>query len=165
MRKSILILLCIFLHSKAGEMALNLPEYFQKGAEESGEPVSFDFKRKCGPSGDRKEAYDPKTQTYFLHIHDIARFEVKAVAANLEKRRVVLEITGMRDKPEGPLTLIIPAKDGKKNSEYRLFHEGFDKERFRIERKNGVTTVEFLPKGRELLKAGVWFQYIDFFRN
>jgi len=126
-------------------------------------PVSFRFERKSGPDGDRKTAYDPKTQTYYLHVYDIARFSITAVAADIEKRPVVLKISGMLDKPEGPLTMTV-ITDGKP-SRYRLFHEGYDKDRFRIERAGGVTTIEFLPKGKELLKAGTSFQYIDWYRN
>lgn len=70
----------------------------------------------------------------------------------------------MLEKAEGPLTLYVPEKSGK-NKEFKLSHQGFDKELFRIDRKDGVTTIEFLPKGRELLRPGVWFQYVDFFRN
>ena len=86
------------------------------------------------------------------------------MTADIEKRRIVLKITGMLDKPEGPLTLYVPEKGGK-NKEFKMHHQGFDKELFRIDRKDGVTTIEFLPKGRELLRPGVWFQYVDFFRN
>ena len=49
------------------------------------EPVTFEFKRKSGPADGRKQAFDPKTQIYHLHLHDIARFEIKAVSADLEK--------------------------------------------------------------------------------
>jgi hypothetical protein len=137
-------------------------EYFQKAGELS-EPVTFEFKRKSGPAEGRKEAFDVKTQTYFLHVHDIAKFEIKSVAQNLENQAVVLKITGMLDKAEGPLTLYAPDKG--KNKEYKLSHQGFDKELFRIERKDGVTTIEFLPPGKRLLRPGAWFQYVDFFRN
>jgi hypothetical protein len=139
-------------------------EYFQKVASDSTEPVTFEFKRKSRPDGDRKEPFDAKTRTYYLHVEDIGRFEIKAVAGDLDKRPVVLRITGMLDKPEGPLTLYLPDGGGK-NEEVKLHHEGFDKELFRIERKDGVTTIEFLPKGRQLLRPGVWFQYVDFYRN
>jgi hypothetical protein len=145
-------------------MTLGWLEFFEKATAESSEPVTFAFKRKCGPAQGRKEAYEPKAQTYYLHVHDIARFEVKAVAADLEKRPVVLKITGMLDKPEGPLTLYVPEKGGK-NKEFKLSHQGFDKELFRIERKDGVTTIEFLPAGRRFLRPGAWFQYVDLFRN
>ena len=105
------------------------------------------------------------TQTfYYLHVEDIARFEIKTVAADLEKRSVVLKITGMLDKPEGPLTLYVPDQDGK-SKEFKLHHRGFDQELFHIERKDGVTTIEFLPQGRPLLRPGARFQYVDFFRN
>jgi hypothetical protein len=128
------------------------------------EPLTFDFKRKSGPAQGRKEAFDVRTQAYYLHVHDVARFEIKAVTSDVQKRAFVLKITGMLDKPEGPLTLYVPEKGGK-NKEIKLYHQGFDKELFRIERKDGVTTIEFLPKGRELLRLGVWFHYVDFFRN
>lgn len=128
------------------------------------EPVVFAFKRKCGPAQGRKEAFDAKAQTYFLHVEDIARFEIKVLAPDLEKRRVVLHIRGMLGKPEGPLTLNV-AENGGKNREFTLYHEGFDKELFRIERKENVTTIEFLPAGKRLLRVGAWFQYIDFYRN
>lgn len=138
-------------------------EYFQKGAEFT-EPVTFEFKRKSGPAEGRSDAFDPKKHTYYLHVHDVARFEVKAVSADLVSRPVILRITGMLDNAEGPLTLHVPEKGGK-TKEYKLSHQGFDKELFRIERTDGVTTVEFLPAGKRLLRAGVWFQYVDFFRN
>jgi hypothetical protein len=133
--------------------------------EEPAEPVTFTFTRMSGPAGDRKAAYDAKADAYFLKVSDIARFEVKAVAADLEERRVVLNISGMLDKPEGKLTLYLPEKDKPQARSHVLYHEGFDKELFKIERKDGVTAIEFLPKGKELLKAGVWFQYIDFYRQ
>ena len=128
------------------------------------EPLTFEFKRKSGPAQGRKEAFDVRTQAYYLHVHDVARFEIKAVTPDVQKRAFVLKITGMLDKPEGPLTLFVSEKDGK-NKEFKLYHQGFDKELFRIDRKDGVTTIEFLPKGRQLLRPGVWFQYVDFFRN
>ena len=128
------------------------------------EPATFEFKRKSGPAKDRKEAFDVGTQAYHLHVHDVARFEIKAVTPDVQKRAFVLKITGMMDKAEGPLMLYVPEKGGK-NKEFKLSHQGFDKELFRIERKDGVTTIEFLPKGRELLRPSVWFQYVDFFRN
>src|SRR5947209_6931621 len=81
-----------------------------------------------------------------------------------EKRAVVLRITGMLDRPEGPLTLFVPEAGGK-NREFKLSHNDFDRDLVRIGRKDGVTTIEFLPKGRQLLRSGAWFQYIDFFRN
>jgi hypothetical protein len=128
------------------------------------EPATFDFKRKSGPAQGRKESFDGRTQAYYLHVEDIARFEVKAVTPDVQKRAFILKITGMMDKPEGPLTLYVPERGGK-NKEFKLYHQGFDKELFRIDRKDGMTTIEFLPKGRELLRPGVWFQYVDFFRN
>jgi hypothetical protein len=128
------------------------------------EPLTFEFKRKSGPAKGRKEAFDVRTQAYYLHVEDIARFEIKAVTPDVEKRTFVLKITGMLDKPEGPLTLIVPDKGGR-NKEFKLHQQGFDKELFRIERKDGVTTIEFLPKARELLRPSVWFQYVDVYRN
>ena len=128
------------------------------------EPATFEFKRKSGPAKGKKEAFDIRTQAYYLHVEDIARFEIKSVTPDVEKRAFILKITGMLDKPEGPLTLIVPEKGGK-NKEFKLHHQGFDKELFSIERKEGVTTVEFLPKGRQLLRPGVWFQYVDAYRN
>jgi hypothetical protein len=145
-------------------MTLGWLEYFEKTAAEQTEPVTFEFKRKSGPAQGRNEAFDVRTQAYYLHVHDIARFEIKAVAPDLDKRPVVLKITGMLDKPEGPLTLYVPEKGGK-NKEFKLYHQGFDKELFRIDRKDGVTTIEFLPEGRQLLRPGVWFQYVDAYRN
>src|SRR5262245_2238069 len=104
-------------------------------AAAAGEPVTFEFVRMSGPAGDRKEAYDAEKKEYFLHVKDVARFRVKAVAEDLEKRPVVLRITGMLDKPEGPLEL---QADGKK---YPLSHAGFDEKLFKVARKDGVTTV------------------------
>ena len=127
------------------------------------EPATFEFKRKSGPAKGHKEAFDVRTQTYYLHVEDIARFEIKAVTPDVQKRAFVLNITGMLDKAEGPLTLNVPEKGGK-SKQFKLSHQGFDKELFRIDRKDGVTTIEFLPKGRELLR-GVSFQYVDKFRN
>lgn len=145
-------------------MMLGWLEYFQKGAAELNEPATFEFKRKSGPAQGGKEAFDAKTQTYYLHVEGIARFEIKAVTPDVQKRAFVLKITGMLDKPEGPLTLYVP-KNGGKNKEFKLSHLAFDKELFRIDRKDGVTTIEFLPAGKRLLRPGVWFQYVDFYRN
>ncbi len=128
------------------------------------QPVTFDFQRQCGPDQGRATAYDPKTRTYYLHVHDIARFAVKSVVADLDKRPVVLCISGMLDRPEGPLTMSVPGADGK-SKQYSLDHRDHDKELFRIERKKDITTIEFLAKGKALLKPGVGFQYIDFYRN
>ncbi len=128
------------------------------------EPLTFQFKRMSGPAKGRKEAFDVGTQAYYLQVHDVARFEVKAMTPDGEERAFVLKISGMLDKPEGPLTLYVPEKGGK-NKEFKLSHQGFDKELFRIDRKDGVTTIEFLPKGRQLLRPGVWFQYVDAYRN
>jgi hypothetical protein len=86
------------------------------------------------------------------------------VTPDVQKRAFVLKITGMLDKAEGPLTLYVPEKGGKSKG-FNLSHQGFDKELFRIERKDGLTTIEFLPKGRQLLRPGVWFQYVDVYRN
>src|ERR1017187_9335559 len=85
------------------------------------EPATFDFKRKSGPAKGRKEAYDVGTQAYLLHVEDIARFEIKAVTPDVQKRAFVLKITGMLDKPEGPLTLYLPDKSAK-NKEFKLSH-------------------------------------------
>src|ERR1700730_8226384 len=101
------------------------------------EPATFEFKRKSGPAQGRKEAFDVRTQAYYLQVEDIARFEIKAVTPDVQKRAFVLKITGMLDKPEGPLTLFVPEK-GAKNKEFKLYHQGFDKELFRIDRKDGV---------------------------
>ena len=94
---------------------------------------------------------------------DLPRGDQSLPAGDLEKRPFVLVISGMLDRPEGPLTLHVPGKDGK-SQEISLDHRNFDKELFKIERKDNVTTVEFLAKGKQLIKAGVMFQYIDFFR-
>ena len=40
------------------------------------------------------------------------------MAPDLEKRPVVLKITGILEKPEGPLTLYVPEKGGK-NKEFK----------------------------------------------
>jgi hypothetical protein len=127
--------------------------------KESGPPVTFEFVKSSGPARGRTEAYDPKTKRYHLLVRDIARFKVKAVAGDLDKRPVVLEIGGMLDKPEGPLTL---HADGK---QYVLSPDKHDRERFRVKRQGGVTTIEFLSKGKALLQPGATFQYIDFFRR
>jgi hypothetical protein len=126
--------------------------------EKPGEPVTFEFVRMSGPAEGRKQAFDADKEQYFLLVRDIARFRVKAVAGDLEKRPVVLVISGMLDKPEGPLTL---RSDGK---EYSLAPDRADRSLFKVERKGGVTTIEFLPAGKKLLKAGAEFQYIDFYR-
>ena len=76
----------------------------------------------------------------------------------------MLKITGMLDRPEGPLTLYVP-ENGGKNKEFKLYHQDFDKGLFRIERKDGVTMIEFLPAGKRLLRPGPGFKYIDFYRN
>jgi hypothetical protein len=122
-------------------------------------PVTFQFERMAGPVADRKEAYDPDKQQYLLLVSDIARFRVSAVAEDIEKRPVVLVIRGMLDKPEGPLTLRV---DGK---EYSLAPDKADRTLFKVERREGITTVEFLPAGKKLLRPGAQFQYIDFYRG
>jgi hypothetical protein len=123
------------------------------------EPVTFEFVKSSGPVEGGKQAYDVEKQEYQLKVNDVGRFKVTKTADDLEKRPVVLKISGMLDKPEGPLELQV---DGKK---YSLFHQGFDKELFKVERKDGVTTIEFLPAGKKLLKPGATFQYVDAFRN
>ena len=133
-------------------------------AKEPGQPITFEFKRQSGPSDERQQAYDPKTQVYYLRVRDIARFEIQAVVPELQDRRVTLRITGMLDKPEGPLTLHVPARDGQGEASYGLDPGQHDKDLFRIERREGVTTIEFLAKGKRLLRPGSWFQYIDFYR-
>jgi hypothetical protein len=122
-------------------------------------PVTFEFLRMCGPAPGRKDAYDPERQQFHLQVRDIARFRVQAVAPDLDNRPVVLVIVGMLDRPEGPLTL----RSG--GREYRLAPDEHDRERFKVERREGVTTIEFLPKGKALLRPGAEFQYIDFYRR
>jgi hypothetical protein len=85
------------------------------------EPLTFEFKRKSGPAKGRKEAFDVGTQAYYLHVEDVARFEIKAVTPDAQQRAFVLYISGMLDKPEGPLTLYVPDKGGK-NKELKLYH-------------------------------------------
>lgn len=123
------------------------------------DPVTFTFVRGCGPDGNRESPYDPKEDQYWLRVEDIARFRVSRVAKDLASRSVILRITGMIDRPEGPLTLHVGGKH------YPLHHDKFDKRLFRIRRENGVTTIEFLPEGKALLKPGATFEYIDFFRS
>jgi hypothetical protein len=131
----------------------------------AGPPLTLSFLRKSGPAPGHKEAYDPRTRAYYLHVHDIARFQIKAVAPNLEKRPVILHISGMLDNPEGPLMLSVPAGPNEQPGAYPLGHKGHDRKLFRIQRKDGVTTIEFLPAGKRLLKAGATFQYIDAYRR
>src|ERR1700693_2852275 len=100
------------------------------------EPATFEFKRKSGPAKGRKEAFDVGTQAYYLHVEDVARFEIKAVTPDVHKRAFVLKTPGMLDKPEGPLTLYVPEKGGK-NKEFKLSHQGFDQDLFCIDRKDG----------------------------
>ena len=126
--------------------------------KESGPPVVFEFVKNSGPAQGRKEAYDPKKKRYHLLVRDIARFKVKSVAGDLDKRPVILEVGGMLDKPEGPLTL--HAGDKK----YVLSPEKHDRERFRVTRQGTITIIEFHPRGKELLRPGAMFQYIDFYR-
>ena len=125
----------------------------------SGEPVTFKYVRGSGPEGNRERAYDPKEGQYLLRVEDIARFRVGAVTEDLASRPVVLRISGMIDRPEGPLTLHV---DGK---QYPLHHDKFDKTCFRVQRRGGVTTIEFLPKGKALLKPGATFEYVDYYRG
>jgi hypothetical protein len=47
------------------------------------EPLTFEFKRKSGPAKGRKEAFDVRTQVYYLYVHDVARFEIKAVTPDV----------------------------------------------------------------------------------
>jgi hypothetical protein len=128
-------------------------------AVETDEPATFIFVRGSGPEEGRTEAYDPQSGQYRLKVQGVARFRVGSVADDLQSRPVVLRITGMIDRPEGPLTL---EADGKR---YRLHHEGFDEALFRVQRDAGVTTIEFLPKAKALLKPGATFRYIDYYRN
>jgi hypothetical protein len=125
----------------------------------SGEPVTFEFLRGCGPADAREQPYDPQTQQYHIAVRDIARFRVRSVAGDLASRPVVLRITGMLDHPEGPLTLCV---DGRR---YVLHHERFDDTLFRIQRREGVTTIEFLPEAKALLKTGATCEYIDYYRG
>ena len=53
------------------------------------EPATFEFKRKSGPAKGRKEAFDVGTQAYYLHVEDVARFEIKAVTPDAQKRAFV----------------------------------------------------------------------------
>ena len=123
------------------------------------DPVTFAFLRGCGPAGGRELAYDPQARQYSLRVEDVARFQVRAVAGDLEAQPVVLRITGMIDRPEGPLTLHVD------NKQYVLHHDKFDKALFRVERRAGVTTIEFLPKAKALLKPGTTFEYVDHYRE
>jgi hypothetical protein len=128
-------------------------------ADPPAEPVTFEFVRSSGPAAERKTAWDAEKGRYFLLVKDIARFRVKAVADDLDKRPVVLVISGMLDKPEGPLSLKVGGK------EHSLAPDKADKGLFKVERKDGVTTVEFLAEGKKLLRPGAEFQYIDFYRQ
>jgi len=127
--------------------------------DEPHKPITLIFSRGSGPADERAEAYDPRMRQYLLKVQGVARFRVGSVAKDLGSQPVVLRISGMLDRPEGPLQLEV---DGK---QYRLHHEGFDKELFRVERKEGVTTIEFLPKAKALLKPGATFRYIDYYRG
>src|SRR4051812_29693862 len=106
-------------------------------ASEPREPITFAFLRGSGPEAGRERAYDPETRTYHLEVRDIARFEVRGVADDLEARPVVLRIVGMLDEPEGPLVLQV---DGRR---YPLDPGSFDPELFQVERADGVTTIRF----------------------
>jgi hypothetical protein len=122
------------------------------GAEPT-EPVTFAYDLKAVPTGPRELTYDPKKQEYYLLVFCRAHLEVKSVAPDLEKRPAVLRIDGLSDHPDWPLQLLV---DGKL---YSLHHNGFDKGLFRVERKDAVTTVEFLPAGKKLLKPGAQLTY------
>jgi hypothetical protein len=122
------------------------------GAEPA-EPVNFEYDLKAVPTGPRDLTYDTKNQEYHLLVYCRAGLRVKSVVPDLEKRPVVLRIEGLSNHPDGPLQLLV---DGKL---YSLHHNGFDKELFRVERKDAVTTVEFLPAGKKLLKPGTQLIY------
>ena len=122
------------------------------GAEPA-EPVTFEYDLKAIPTGPRELTYDPEKQQYHLLVHCRASLEVKSVACDLEKRPVVLRIEGFSDRPDAPLQLHAEGKV------YSLHHTNFDKELVRVERKDRVTTVEFLPAGKKLLKPGARLVY------
>jgi hypothetical protein len=117
------------------------------------EPVTFEYDLKAVPTGPRELTYDRKKQEYHLLVHYRAYLEVLCVSPDWEKRPVVLRIEGMSDRPDAPLQLLV---DGKS---YSLHHNGFDKALVRVERKDAVTTVEFLPAGKKLLKPGAQLIY------
>lgn len=120
---------------------------------EAAEPVTFGYDLKAVPTGPRELTYDAKKQEYYLLVHCRAHLDVKAVAPDLEKRPVILRIDGLSDRPDWPLQLLV---DGKL---YSLHHTGFDTSLFRVERKDAITTVEFLPAGKKLLKPGAQLTY------
>jgi len=117
------------------------------------EPVTFEYDVKAVPTGPRDLTYDPKTQEYHLLVHCRAHLEVKSVTPDLEKRPVVLRIEGLSNHPDGPLQLLVDHKL------YSLHHNNFDKKLVRVERKDDITTVEFLPAGKKLLKPGAQLVY------
>jgi hypothetical protein len=122
------------------------------GAEPTG-PVTFEYDLKAVPTGPRELTYDSTKKEYYLLVHCRAYLKVKSVACDLEERPVLLRIEGLSDHPDGPLQLHVEGKI------YSLHHTNFDKELVRVERKDAVTTVEFLPAGKKLLKSGAKLIY------
>lgn len=147
----------------ADAMMLQWLEYFQRSAKGLAAPVEFEFRGRCGPLKPDAPSYDPRRQVFQLRVEEVSRFTITSVVPDIKERNVILRIVGMLPDAEGPLTMYVPDHGGQKR-EYRLYHKGYDAELFRIRRESGVTTIEFLPKGRELLKPGVVFQYVDFYR-
>lgn len=148
----------------ADAIMLKWLDYFEKKSRSFLPPIEFEFKQGCGPSPNSPWLFDPREQTYHIGFKGIARLMIRSVADDLSQHRLVLRISGMLDSPEGPLTLYPSDPTGKAES-FSLDDRNYDKERFRIERKDGITTIEFLPKGKELLRAGAWFQYVDYYRK
>jgi len=83
---------------------------------EPGEPVSFEFdKRYHDIVGYPKTAWEPKSQTYHVDVRTKAMiFTIKSVVGDLEKRRILIAIRGMVEKPDAPLTL--SDKDDKRSA-------------------------------------------------
>ncbi|MCX7699587.1 MAG: glycoside hydrolase family 5 protein [Gemmataceae bacterium] len=147
----------------ADAMMLQWLEYFETTSKGLSAPLELEFKGRCGPLQPEGQPYDARRQMFRLRVEDISRFTITSVVPDIKDRGIILQISGMLEDAEGPLTMFVPDRDGQ-NREYRLHHVGYDQELFQIRREGGVATIEFLRKGRELLKPGVWFQYIDFYR-
>jgi RNA polymerase sigma factor (sigma-70 family) len=127
------------------------------------QPLEIEFTQFSGPPEGRKQVYDPETGVFHVHfrsgdvaarINKASAFEITKVADGFEKP-VVFRLTGVPENPDRPLALLV---DG---GGHDLTPERCDKALFRVERKDGVTTVEFTKKGQALLKPGARVSFVE----
>jgi RNA polymerase sigma factor (sigma-70 family) len=103
---------------------------------------------------DWKMHYDPKKNVYTAEVDGSMNLLVQDILPGLEKRTAIFLIKGLVDNPAVRLQLKTPKGD------YSLWHTDYNKELFYIERQDGVTTVEFLEKGKQLLVKGSSIVYM-----